>query len=159
MTEDHRCELASEFLIHFGGIARGMDAVFRKEMEAHGVTWPQFYLLKVLSRQGPLTVTELSGSLLVAAPTASRMIDGLREKGLLDKTRDPGDHRVTVVTLTRKSRKLLERLLALQNEVMRIMFEGEETADIENSVKSLGRYVGRLHETARIRARKGAQDE
>jgi MarR family transcriptional regulator, organic hydroperoxide resistance regulator len=159
MDTDSSSDRATEFLAHFGAMIRGMDAVFRREMEAYDVTWPQFYLLKVLDRAGSMTVTELSGSLLVAAPTASRMIDGLCAKGLLAKTRGARDHRVAVVSLTARSRKLVGRLLELQRQIMRSVFEGESDEDIDTTIKSLGRYVSKLHTVAGARAGRGMEDE
>jgi MarR family transcriptional regulator, 2-MHQ and catechol-resistance regulon repressor len=159
MNDDDRSEQAAEFLAHFGALIRGMDALFRKEMESYDVTWQQFYVLKVLHRSGAMTVTELSGSLLVAAPTASRMIDVLCAKGLLEKTRQLADHRVALVKLTAKSKSLVRRLLKLQGNIMRDVFEGEADEDVATTINSLGRYVKRLHEAAGARATRGAEDE
>ena len=159
MTQDRRSELAAEFLIYFGAMIRGMDSIFRKEMASYGVTWNQFYMMKVLKRSGKMTVTELSDSLLVATPTASRMIECLCSRGYLEKARDPGDHRVAVITLAPKSDRLLEKMSGWQKEIVRDIFEGEDTDEIEMNVKSFGRYVDRLHCAARARDEEGAQDE
>jgi DNA-binding MarR family transcriptional regulator len=138
-----RQELVEEFLRGIGMMVRGMDAIFRKEMERYEVTWPQFYLMKAVKRADGITVTELSNQMMITAPTASRMIDGLCSKGLLDKVKDTADHRVTRLNLTPKSRDLVQTLTAMQNRVMMEVFEGEETAELERTVDHLGRIAGR----------------
>jgi len=148
MPIDDRTSLIAEFLLYFGTMIRGMNAILGKELEAYGVTWPQFHLLKVVKYSARVTVTELSTSLLVAPPTASRMIDGLCSKGLLVKEKDAMDHRVAVVKLTPQSGVLLERLLELQNDVMTAVFAEEETPELERNVKSLGRVASKLYATA-----------
>jgi len=159
MRQDDRTELIAEFLQSFGTMVRGMNALFGRELESYGVTWPQFHLMKVVKRSPRITVTELSNSLLVAAPTASRMIEGLCSKGLLTKEKDAVDHRVILVRLTPKSSSLLDRLLELQNEVARTAFSEEDTKDLEKVVESLGRVAGKLHDTAESKVRKGVANE
>jgi DNA-binding MarR family transcriptional regulator len=118
------------------------------------VTWPQFSLLKVVKRSGRMTVTELSNSLMVAPPTGSRMIDGLCSKGLLAKEKDPDDHRVTLVVLTRKSKGLLDNLLALQSQVMAEVLEDEDTEELARNMESLRRIAGKWLLVAEKKARK-----
>lgn len=158
-ANNRRSELAAEWVTHFAAMIRGMDSIFRKDMEAQDVTWPQFGMMKLIERNGPMTVTDISNSMLVAPPTASRMIEGLRSKGLLAKEKDSSDHRLTRIALTPASRQLVSRLRKLQNEVMLEVFEGEETADLEESVRSLGRFAEKTREAARAKARKGIEDE
>lgn len=159
MGVDDRSQLIAEFLQSFGTMVRGMNATFGRELEEYGVTWPQFHLLKVVKRSERITVTELSNSLLVAAPTASRMIEGLCSKGLLSKQKDAVDHRVILVRLTPQSSALLDRLLEMQNEVAGTAFADESTEDLEKVVKSLGRVAGKLHDTAESKVRKGVANE
>ncbi len=159
MTDARRIEIAEEFLASFSSMIRGMDAVFRKELESFGVTWPQLHMLKVLERAGRMTVTELSNCMLVAAPTASRMIDFLCAKRLLEKERNVADHRVTYVKPTPESETLLKRLRGLQEQVMMGVFEGESTEDLERNVTILGRMADRLSAGAEIKTRRGATDE
>lgn len=155
VSEDERSRLADEFLLFVGTMMRGTGAIFRRELDAYDVTWPQFSLLKVVKRSGRMTVTELSNSLMVAPPTGSRMIDGLCSKGLLAKEKDPDDHRVTLVVLTRKSKGLLDNLLALQSQVMAEVLEDEDTGELARNMESLRRIAGKWLAVAEKKARKG----
>ena len=156
MTEHERSRLADEFLGFIGTMMRGTRAIFRRELEACDMTWPQFSLLKVVKKHsGRMTVTELSNSLMVAPPTGSRMIEGLCSKGLLAKEKDPDDHRVTLVVLTEKSRGLMDKLIELQSQVMSEVLEGEDTRELARNMKSLKRIADKWLAVAEKKARKG----
>jgi len=154
VEEERRGELVEQFLMFIGQIIRGMDTIFRREMEAFEVTWPQFHMLKMIQVCGRVTVTELSNMLMIAPPTASRMIDSLVNKELLEKQKDTADQRVTYIALTPKSEKLLETLLALQNQVMSEVFEGEDIDDLEKNMRDLGRIARRWFEIAERRSKR-----
>ncbi len=143
MKESRREELAEEFLRSIGKMIRGMNAIFRKEIEAYQVTWPQFYLMKAVKNTGGMTVTELSNRMMVAAPTASRMIDGLCAKGLLKKAKDANDHRITQVLITPKSDELVATLTALQHRLMLDIFRQEKENDLERTVGHLAEITDR----------------
>lgn len=159
MSADERSELAEEFFLFIGAIMRGTRAIFRSELEECDVTWPQFHLLKTVKRRERTTVTELSHSLMIAAPTASRMIDGLCAKGLLKKEKDPEDQRVTLVVLTHKSRRLLDNLLKAQREVMAEVFAGEDASQLAGNIESLSRIADNWSATAEKKARKGGKHD
>jgi DNA-binding MarR family transcriptional regulator len=159
MKDSERSALAEEFLLFIGVIIRGMDAIFRREMEEYEVTWPQVHMLKVVKYADRLTVTELSNSLMIAAPTASRMIDGLCSKGLLKKEKDSSDQRVSIVVTTPKSERLLDNLLELQSQVMAEVFEGEDPEELAKTIKSLSRFAGKWRVALESKAKKGVVNE
>jgi len=158
MKEDNGKELADEFLAGIGKAMRGMGAVFRKELEGHGITMPQAHMLKVVGQRGEVTVTELSHMMMIAAPTASRMINGLCGKGLLKKAKDRTDHRVSRVRLTGKSRRLLANIRDLQSEIFVEVLEGEDRDEIEACVHRLGEMADRWCEIAEKRARSRSEN-
>ena len=144
LKSERRAELAEEFLISIGQVIRGMDAIFRREFEEYEVTWPQFHMLKMIKFHGKTGVTDLSNLLMIAPPTASRMINGLTSKGLVVKEKDPSDQRVTLVALTQKSERLMEKLMKLQAEVMIEVFEGEDERELERTITGLKKLSERL---------------
>lgn len=156
MEPDRRREMVEEFLMFIGMMIRGMDTIFRRDMEKYQVTWPQFHLLKLIQARGRCTITELSNMLMIALPTTSRMIDGLCTKELLVKEKDPSDQRLTYVKLPPKSEELLGKLLELQDEVMYDVFKDEDLGELEKHLEALSRIAGRWLETAETRGPKGA---
>jgi DNA-binding MarR family transcriptional regulator len=70
----------------------------------------QFHLLAPLaSSDGPLPTCALADAAAVAPPTATRMLDGLVERGLAERTRPTGgDRRRVEIALTEEGRELVE---------------------------------------------------
>jgi DNA-binding MarR family transcriptional regulator len=143
LQEERIKKLADEFMASEGRMMRGMRAIFRREMERYEVTWPQFHLLKFIRSGEGATVTDVSQRLMVSAPTASRMIDGLCSKGLIEKVRDADDHRVCKLRLSGKSENLMGALTDLQDRVMYDVFKDEDLDELEGTVEHLDRITER----------------
>ena len=66
--------------------------------------------LATIERHGPLTPSELADAERVQRPTATRVAARLEEQGLIERTGDPADRRVSLLSVTRDGRELLRRL-------------------------------------------------
>jgi DNA-binding MarR family transcriptional regulator len=80
-----------------------MGRLGRRMAHAHpdaGVTPSRLVALGVLETTGPLRIGALAEHLGTSAPTTSRLVDCLHERGLVERTPDPDDHRATQVGLT-----------------------------------------------------------
>src|SRR5919202_3197408 len=66
--------------------------------------------LSSIERHGPLTPSELAARERVQRPTATRLIAGLEERGLVGRTADPGDRRSSLIAVTPEGTALLRDL-------------------------------------------------
>lgn len=83
----------------------------------------QFHLLAPLAAREPLRICALAEAAGVAAPTASRMLDGLVRRGLAERTRrEEGDRRRVEVALTDEGRRLVAAKRALIAETREQVF-------------------------------------
>jgi len=85
----------------------------------HGLTGSQHQLLlAVRGHRGPAapTIGEVAGYLMVRHNTAVELVDRTQELGLLERHRDPDDHRVVRLTLTRAGQARLAALSAAHLE-------------------------------------------
>jgi DNA-binding MarR family transcriptional regulator len=85
--------------------ARGRAA---RDPSPDGLSLAQYHLLEPLS-SGPRTNRELAESAGISAPTATRMVDGLLQRGLVTRIDDPIDRRAVVISLTEEGRAALTR--------------------------------------------------
>ncbi len=137
-------ELVGRLVDSLGMIMRMRGSIFHRAIGEFGVTGPQFFLMKMVGAHGELSVTRVSSMMMIAPPTASRMIDGLCAKGLLRRRKDPGNRRVTYVGLTRKGEEIMRRLWDMQRtEFGRLMSE-EDGARLAELVGFLEELAGRL---------------
>ena len=86
--------------------ARGRAA--RRSVEGE-LTLSQYKLLVEIEAAPAARIGELAEAAGVAQPTATRMISGLEEHGLIERTRCAEDRRACVVALTSRGRDLYER--------------------------------------------------
>src|SRR3954453_13071023 len=75
---------------------------------ADGLSLAQHQLLTPLASEPAQTIRALSDAAGVAAPTATRMLDGLERDGYVTRATDPKDRRCVVVDLTGDGRRALE---------------------------------------------------
>jgi len=156
---DRRMNLAEELFSSIRKMLWGIRVIFREEMERSGITWPQIHLLRAVEEKSRATVGELSRYLMVAVPTASRMIDGLCGKGFLRKERDPSDHRVTRLLLTPKSERLLEDVTGFRNRAIATVLEDENDEELERTIGHLAELSNRWLQMAEETARKGLDED
>jgi DNA-binding MarR family transcriptional regulator len=78
-----------------------------------GLSLAQFHLLTPLSAGGAQTIRALAEAAGVAAPTATRMLDGLDRDGMVRRTPSASDRRCVIVDLTPAGRAALEATRAV----------------------------------------------
>lgn len=74
-----------------------------------GLTPSQFRLLAALEDAPSLTVGELARAAGVSSPTATKMLDGLEQDGIVKRERDVEDRRRMAVRPTAKGRRALAK--------------------------------------------------
>lgn len=73
------------------GLLRAREAVmshFRPILAAHDVTEQQWRVIRTLSEAGMLDATEVAEKAFILAPSLTRMIRSLEERGLITKHKD-----------------------------------------------------------------------
>jgi DNA-binding MarR family transcriptional regulator len=90
----------------------------RIEDDALGVSPPRLSALSVVVFSGPMQIGALAAAERVAAPTMTRLVDGLERDGLVVRGPDPVDGRVVVVRATPKGTRVLQRGRARRVETL-----------------------------------------
>lgn len=94
LTQD--VAFAGRLRIAAGRIAR--DGLGQKRVD--GMTPSRMTALAVLAAEEPLRMGELAARLGISAPTVSRLVEHLAERGFLERVTDADDHRATRVRLS-----------------------------------------------------------
>lgn len=93
-------------------IPRYIQTIRRAIDEVEGdipLTMPQFRCLQVVAARGVTLTTHLARQLQVTVPTMTSRLDGLVERGLVQRQPDPQSRRQVRVSLTPAGRDLLRR--------------------------------------------------
>jgi DNA-binding MarR family transcriptional regulator len=84
----------------FWSVARQLRHLSRETLEPWEVTPGQSRALGVLMHHGLMRLSELSDHLRIAPRSTTEVVDGLQERGLVERRPDPNDRRATLVALT-----------------------------------------------------------
>ena len=86
--------------------------------------------LATIERRGPLTPSELADAERIQRPTATRVIARLEAESLVERTGDPADRRVALLSVTRAGRDLLRRLRKRKNAYLARRLRDMPTEDL-----------------------------
>ena len=75
--------------------------------ERHSLTFPQFIALSRVYRDGPMPMSDLTSRLGVTRGALTGLVDRLEEAGLMTRTPDEHDRRVTRLSLTPHARTIM----------------------------------------------------
>ena len=78
------------------------------QIRASGITNAQFWILKWISVNGSMTVTELARFLDLTAATVTQFVNELESQGLIERTRSVKDRRVVALRASAKGQRVLD---------------------------------------------------
>lgn len=84
-----------------------------------GLTEQQWRVLRVLDERGPLAPTEICAEACLQAPSLSRIVQGLVERGLVARLQDTDDRRRQHVSLEPAGRAVILANLAASRRIAR----------------------------------------
>jgi DNA-binding MarR family transcriptional regulator len=109
-------------LLAFRVRLRRFDSWSRAAAAEHGLTHAQHQLLLAIrghAGAGAPTIGDVAESLLVKHHTASELVDRTQALGLLERVRDPDDHRRVRLVLTDRGLAVLGELTEVHLEELR----------------------------------------
>ncbi|GAA4257434.1 MarR family winged helix-turn-helix transcriptional regulator [Dactylosporangium darangshiense] len=96
----------------FWSVARRLRHQSHETLQPLGITPGQARALSVLARHGTMRPSELSEHLKIAPRSTTEVVDGLEERGLVERLPDPADRRATLVELTDTGSTVAEKIRA-----------------------------------------------
>lgn len=95
--------------------------LFKKRLDAHGLTPVQFLVIQVLWKDEPATLKQISQKVSVDYATLSNVLDRMVKAGWVIKEKDPSDKRYWQVSLTEKTRNMTETFIMEQEKTNQTM--------------------------------------
>ncbi|NES16175.1 MULTISPECIES: MarR family winged helix-turn-helix transcriptional regulator [Micromonospora] len=90
----------------FWAVARRLRHQARRTLEPWEINPGHARALAVLLRHGPLRLSALADHLHIAPRSATEVVDGIEERGLVARQPDPADRRATLVALTEEGTRV-----------------------------------------------------
>lgn len=117
------------------GLLRAREAVmshFRPILAAHDVTEQQWRVVRALSEAGTLDATEVAEKASILAPSLTRMIRSLEERGLVTKLKDEADGRRVLLQLAPAGQTLIDAVMPASRRVYAEIDERFGAARVED---------------------------
>lgn len=117
--------------------------MFRKSVQSEiskpspGLTFDQFQLLRVFSKNQNFTLTEASNVLLKDTASVTRMVDLLEKKEYLVREAGINDKRSKRITLTDSGKSMVQSAEALLEDVTKKAFRGLDGKQLKKQTKVL----------------------
>jgi len=131
--------------------SKAVQARIEPLLAAHGLTPTQLGVLEVILHRGALSQREIGRKVLTSAGNMTDVIDKLEARGLVCRSRMPGDRRSVRVELTPAGRCLIESLFPRHAEdIARAMagLDPDEMARLGVLLRKLGRAAAEAPDTA-----------
>lgn len=89
-----------------------LQAEFTKLFNAHGLSGPQYNVLRILRGSGGEGVPclEIAGQMITRMPDITRLVDRLEAANLVERSRTESDRRIVLVRITPTGNELLAKL-------------------------------------------------
>lgn len=100
-------------------LARQLDRAWTVAFKPFSLTPPQAFLLRAVLNRPGLSPADLAESLVISRPTATRSLDGLESKGLVQRVASDRDGREFLVRPTRKAEVIKADLNEASGKVTR----------------------------------------
>lgn len=122
-----------------------------RDIMRHGLRPAEFAILDVLYHKGPLLLGELQRRVLVSSGGITYLVDGLAERGLVERQDCPTDRRARYAALTPQGERLMARIFPEHAQVIAEAVAGltsTEQVHAAGLLKKLGRHASGLQEGA-----------
>ena len=127
------------FGVHLDVTLKGIKQDLIKRFRAHGIdlTPEQWTVLAELVEHGTVYQRELAENTFKDAPTVSRIIELLVNRGYISRKADKEDRRRFLVSLTGEGSKIYERSAPILYEARKLGWKGLSDLDYDNLTRIL----------------------
>ena len=109
-------------------------------------------LSAILNLKGPISQTDLARRLRVEAATVTRMVDVLSKEGLVERTPDPNDRRVNLLSISPKGEATVEQIFRVYDRKRSHLLQDLSGDDLERMEALVDLMTRRLDEPDAARA-------
>jgi DNA-binding MarR family transcriptional regulator len=121
----------------FWSVARQLRYTTHEMVTPLGVTPGQARALGVLRRHGEMRLSDLAHHLRIAPRSATEVIDGLEERGLVERSPDASDRRAVLVALTEAGIETAAAIRAARAREAEVFFARLDAADRDHLARIL----------------------
>jgi len=120
-----------------GRFSRRVDAFYQEALRGYGLQYSDFSVLSILRFSGAISPKQLNTTLAISSGGLTKTIQRLEKAGLVGRAPDPEDGRGTLVSLTKKGKRVIAPIFRENIEVHEELFRDLSRADRERIATAL----------------------
>jgi DNA-binding MarR family transcriptional regulator len=117
------------------------NRMLAKGLRPLGLTPSQAEVLRVLQEHQPLSLMELGGLLVCETGSPSRLVRGLVDAGLVERTPSEADKRMVTLSLTREGEKTASGVTEVEAALYGAISEAFDGDELSGTIAALRRLV------------------
>lgn len=99
-------KLENQLCFPFYAVSRLITRAYQDDLDALGITYPQYLVLMILWDNDKVTVNEIADRLILNTNTVTPLLKRMEVMGLLTRTQSKTDQRKVIVSLTDKGNEM-----------------------------------------------------
>jgi DNA-binding MarR family transcriptional regulator len=108
--------MADDMIQELGALHRW---ILRSDGTGINTNWPMFNVLKLVKKQGPISMSAIAQTLYYSKQNLTHIVDQLVKDGYVERIPDPSDRRVLRIAITDQGRKFVaENKEVLKNRLV-----------------------------------------
>ena len=95
-----------------------LNQYYRKLLQPHGITYPQYLVMLILWEQDQLTVSEIGQRIFLESSTLTPLLKRLESLGLIERKRSAEDERRVLISLTAEGHALKQAVMPIPEQIL-----------------------------------------
>ena len=137
MTHE-QLKLENQLCFPFYATSRLIIRAYQEDLDALGITYPQYLVMLVMWEHEELSVIEIGEKLILNTNTITPLLKRMETMGLITRVPSETDHRKVMITLTAKGKAMKEPAAEIPLRLVKKMNIDVEKTNIDeiNQLKS-----------------------
>lgn len=128
-------KLENQLCFPFYAVSRLITRAYQDDLDALGITYPQYLVMMVLWENDGVTVNEIAEKLILNTNTITPLLKRMETMGLLQRTQSKTDQRKVIVSLTDSGLAMKEKAALIPLRLM-------EKLKVDTSEQSIQEMIG-----------------
>lgn len=117
IEKEDRIKLDNQLCFPLYACAKEVVRLYRKPLDALGLTYTQYLVMMLLWENGGMTEGEIGKRLHLDSGTLAPLLKRLEKQGLINRSRLESNERKLLITLTKEGERLKEKAMSVPEEM------------------------------------------
>jgi DNA-binding MarR family transcriptional regulator len=124
-------KLENQICFPFYAASRLIIRAYQKDLDALGITYPQYLVLMVLWEKDYLSVIEIGEKLVLNTNTITPLLKRMEQQGLITRSPSSKDQRKTMIALSEKGKAMQKEATQIPNNLLKRLHIDKDEEKIE----------------------------